>query len=787
MSYISLYHYTSLLYPYLFVSFCTQSIVCLAALVGQRLGFAGQMSRPGTDTAYFEYVTASGVAVVTLDHYPVNSLTRSLVNGLVRSVHLIERGALEGVIKAVVLRGAGTRAFCAGADIAAFGTTAEIDKVELGRAASDEYGFEELQVPVIAAIQGFALGGGFELALGCHYRVMASTARVGLPEVNIGLLPGAQGTQRLPRLVGAEKALELILSGRHVRAGEALSLGIVDHVVAGCKGGDPLLAAAIKFAEEKALLISGNSSFTLPRISKKPLPKPADFSSWMKRMKRKKPGEPAPQAIIRCVQAACNGPTFEAGVFHETREFLPLISSPESRALRHMFFAERNGTKVPGLKAKPRQIQVVGIVGAGLMGGGIAMCCANVGLTVHLLDVDKASLDRGMSLVKSNYERSRSMSPDQKAAALARFRPTLDYASFAQCDLVVEAVFENMNVKRNIFRKLSQVCRRDTFLCSNTSALDVDELADVVVNPSRVMGTHFFSPANVMRLLENVRGVSTSDEAVASLMAWGKKIGKWTILVGNCEGFVGNRMVALYGAQARAMLLEGANPSDVDGAATRFGMRVGPLVMSDIVGLELGMPRGEERDVARRNGSFDPKTNLQVALVDAGRKGQRFGTGGYFDYDGKSRIPKPSPQVRRILKQVRKNLGVTSPRSHSEEEIVDRLILPMVNEGFKILEEGFARRPADIDVCYVHGYSFPRWKGGPMHWADQIGLKRVHNSLQKMGVAPSALLSSCLREGLTLDAYWKKHGADVLRKAGPPKRRLALEGARKGAHTVSRL
>ena len=286
-----------------------------------------------------------------------------------------------------------------------------------------------------------------------------------------------------------------------------------------------------------------------------------------------------------------------------------------------------------------------------------------------------------------------------------------------------------------------------------------------------------------MKLLENVRGARTSDLTVASMMAWGKKIGKWVILVGNCQGFVGNRMVALYGMQARVMLLEGAYPSDVDGAATRFGMRVGPLLMSDIVGLELGMPRGKDREAALRNGTFDPKHNLQEALVMAGRKGQRFGTGGYFDYDGKSRVPKPSPQVRAMLEQVRENwkghARWAPPRSIPEDEIVNRLMMPLVNEGFKILEEGFARRPADIDVCYVHGYSFPRRKGGPMHWADQLGLDRVKTTLEDIGVQPSRLLLACVKEGCTLDAYWKAHGADILKKAGPPRRRPA--GSPKGS------
>ncbi len=745
------------------------------------------MSRPGSDTAYLERVTGSGVAVVALDHFPVNSLSRPVTTALTRALLAVEAGVARGDIRAVVLRGAGGRAFCAGADISAFGAAAAArdgpgDMVPLGRPSSDAYGWEEVRVPVVAALQGYALGGGFELSLGCHYRVMAQDAKVGLPEVNIGLLPGAQGTQRLPRLVGAAAALDMMLTGRHVGAAEALKLGLVDEVVdvrkeqqtiKSSNPGDALVAAAIRFAEGRI----GTAPGRLPRISTQRAPAPVDFTDWETRMRRRRPGEPAPLAIVRCVRAACAGPAFADGVAVEQAEFVPLVHSPESEALRHMFFAERNGARVEGLSraVKARPIRTVGVVGAGLMGGGIAMCCANAGMTVYLLDVDQQSLDRGMALVRKNYAKRRSLSREAKARALAQIHPTTNYADFAGCDLVVEAVFENMRVKQQIFRRLSDVCRPGAFLCSNTSALDIDMLADMVEGPERVMGTHFFSPANVMKLLENVRGARTSDVCVASMMAWGKQIGKWCVLVGNCPGFVGNRMIGLYGSQARRMLEEGSYPADVDGAATRFGMRLGPLGMSDMVGLALGLPKGEAaRAAARKAGTYDPDRVVQVALVEAGRLGQRFGTGGFYDYDG--RQAKPSPTVRAMLDQIRVNLGVRNPRRHDDEEIVNRLMMPLVNEGFKILEEGFARRPADIDVCYVHGYSFPRRRGGPMFWADQVGLDTVRATLEEIGVAPAQLLLDCVAAGQTLAAYWRAHGAEVLRRAGPPRRRGAQTG-----------
>mmetsp|Transcript_91882 Transcript_91882/g.205273 ORF Transcript_91882/g.205273 Transcript_91882/m.205273 type:complete len:720 (-) Transcript_91882:56-2215(-) len=707
------------------------------------------MSKPGTNTAYIEKVTPDGIAVISLDHFPVNSLHQNLRNGVVRSVLEIEQRIGKDV-KGVVLRGAG-RTFCAGADITQFGAADDVEVVKLGRPFSDAMGFgtEELKVPVVAAIHGHALGGGFEMALGCHYRVIMEEAFVGLPEVNIGLLPGGQGTQRLPRLIGAEAALELMTSGEHVYAPKALEWGVVDEVVP--KGGD-LLEAAVAFCLKQV-------DKPLPAISTKPPPPPCDFAAWSKKMAVQRPGEPAAQAIIKCVQAACEGPTFAAGCQAEGKLFRPLIVSPESRALRYMFFAERAGGKVEGVKAKPQKIASVGIVGAGLMGGGIAMCCANAGMSVKILDLSETALQKGMATIKSNYERSvqrGSRSKEAVAKSLALLTGTSNYEDFKDCDLVVEAVFEDMDTKIKIFETLDKVCKPGAFMCSNTSALNVDRIAGATKRPEFVMGTHFFSPANVMKLLENVRGSKTSDLTIATMMEWGRVIEKWPILVGNCPGFVGNRMINFYNFAARAMLEQGIGVPEVDSTATEFGMKMGPLAMGDLVGLDLGI------QAKKKAGMFKPAEVIQDALVEAGRFGQK-SSAGFWDYD-KDRKKTPSAAVAKMVEEMAARKGV-KPRQMTGEEIIHRLFFPLINEGFKILEEGMAQRPADIDVCYVHGYSFPRYRGGPMFYADEVGLGAVKETLEQMKIRPAKLLSDCVAEGTTLTKFWAKNGKRVLEEA----------------------
>ena len=698
-----------------------------------------------TGTAYVSHITDDGIAVITIDYFPVNALSDGLTNGVKSVMRQIEGRdpGIDKTITGIVIQGAG-RAFCAGANISAFGSASKTPPVKLGRKTSGPFGLgledNTLGVPVVAAIHGFALGGGLELAFTAHYRVITAGAKIGLPEVNIGLLPGGQGTQRLPRIIGAEKALEFMLSGAQIGGAAAVDYGIADQLV---RSHDALLPAAIELCRAK------RAEPTLRSVAKIPPPAPCDFDAFRRRMAKKRPGEIAPEAIIKCVEAACKGP-WEAGRKTEQKQFIPLIVSPESTALRYMFAAERGGKKISDVpkSVKGKKIKSVGIVGAGLMGGGIAMSCANVGIKVTILDIDQNNLDRGMRLIAANYDRSRSMSAAQKSKAKANFIPTTDYGKLAQCDLVVEAVFEDLSVKQKIFRRLDEVCKPDAFLCSNTSALDIDAIAGAC-RPERrplVMGTHFFSPANVMKLLENVRGRETSDYTIATMMQWGTRIGKWCILAGNCRGFVGNRMIAFYSGAGRAALQQGALPEEVDAAARKFGMRMGVFAMADLVGLDLGI------QATKKAGMYNPKKVITHALVDMGRKGQK-AKAGWFDYpDG--RTPKPSQAVNTL---VRKMYPLRGARP-SAEQITRMLFMPLINEGFKILEEGMAQRPADIDVCYVYGYNFPKHRGGPMHYADAVGLKKVKETLLALNVKPAKLLEDCIAANMTLAKYWKKHG-----------------------------
>jgi len=671
-----------------------------------------------------------GIAVVTLDHFPVNSLSANVYNGCTRAIRSLEA---DPQCRGVVVVGAG-RMFCGGADISAFGK-ASAPREPMGRPVTDFLGFEGMAVPVVAAIHGFALGGGLEAALGCHYRVMDGSAKLGLPEVNIGLLPGGQGTQRLPRLIGPDAAIEMMTSGAHIGADQALKWKVVDTIVA--KGSD-LLSTARAVCKSKMGL-------PLPKICDMPPPQPTDFAKATAKLAKMRPGEIAPAAIVRCVEAACAGPTFAVGDKVEKREFGVLLKSPESAALRHMFFAERTGVKVDGIRAKAAKISTVGIVGAGLMGGGIAMSCAEVGIVVKLVDVSEAGLAKGLKMIHANFDRSRRLSVDQKAQFKGRITGSTALTSLADCDMVVEAVFEDMDVKKEIFAELDRICKPSAFLCSNTSYLSIDEIASVTSRPERVMGTHFFSPANVMKLLENVRGAKTSDHTVATMMAWGKRIGKWCILVGNCHGFVGNRMVDFYSKSAKTMLGQGLLPEEIDGAAQEFGMRVGPLVMADIVGIDLGI------QAIKKRGQYDPHHVVAHALIEAGRLGQK-SKAGYYDYkDG--RTPIPSAEAAAIVRQVAKNCGMSAV-TLSNDGVVRRLLFPMINEAFKILEEGVAQRPSDIDVCYVHGYSFPRHRGGPLFFADRVGLSVVKTSLEDMGITPAPLLLQCVAAGKTLAKHW---------------------------------
>jgi len=701
------------------------------------------MSKLGT--ASIDKITEDGIAVVTIDYFPVNALSAGLVNGVKNVMRKIEGRdpGIEQKITGIVLQGAG-RTFCAGANIAAFGTKGP-KPVNLGRKSSDfiGFGFEDntLGVPVVAAIHGFALGGGLELAMACHYRVITSNAFVGLPEVNLGILPGGQGTQRLPRLVGAKNALECMLTGKHIYGPEALKMGIVDQMVSNKA---ELLDAAI------TLCRSVQNVPKHPVICEMPPPVPCDFNSFRKRMAKKRRGEIAPEAIIKCVEAACKGPWIY-GRNTERGLFAPLIMSSESQSMRYMFSAERKGKRISDIprSIRPKHINTVGIIGAGLMGGGIGMCCSNVGIKVTILDIDQNNLDRGMKLIKHNYARSRSMTAKQKAEALANFTATTDYSDLKDCDMIVEAVFESIGIKKKIFKQLDELCKPDAFLCTNTSALDIDAIASVC-KPSRrplIMGTHFFSPANVMKSLENVRGAETSDETIATMMNWGTRIGKWCILVGNCSGFVANRIFGQYSGAARVAIRQGALPEQVDAAATSFGMRMGPMAMSDLVGLDLGI------QATKKAGLYRPNKIAQHALIDMGRKGQK-AKAGWYDYGDDKRRGTPSPIVTNMLRKLYPLRGEVP----SQEAITRSLFIPLINEGFKILEEGMAQRPSDIDVCCVYGYNFPKHRGGPMFYADQIGLSVVKSTLKDMSIKPANLLEECIAANLSLSKYWRKYG-----------------------------
>lgn len=424
--------------------------------------------------------------------------------------------------------------------------------------------------------------------------------------------------------------------------------------------------------------------------------------------------------------------------------------SPESQGMRYMFAAERGGKKISDIprSVKPKRINTIGIIGAGLMGGGIGMCCANVGIKVTILDIDQGNLDRGMNLVKKNYSRSRSMTAAVKSKALANFHATTNYDDLKNCDLIVEAVFESLSIKKKIFKQLDEICKPDAFLCTNTSALDIDAIAGVC-KPARrpfIMGTHFFSPANVMKSLENVRGAETSDETIVTMMKWGTRIGKWCILAGNCSGFVANRIFGLYSNAAYGAIYHGALPEEVDAAALAFGMRMGPMAMGDLVGLDLGV------QARKKAGIHDPDKNIRDRLIDMGRKGQKT-KAGWYDYVD-SRRGSPSPTVTKMLREMYPLKGAPP----SQNDITQALFFPLINEGFKILEEGMAQRPADIDVCCVYGYNFPKYRGGPMFYADQIGLSVVKSTLEAMAIKPAKLLEDCIAEKLTLHKYWKKYG-----------------------------
>ncbi len=669
-----------------------------------------------TDTDLTESVhleTEGDIALLVIDNPPVNALSWHVRQGLLDGVNQAVAGGAEAIV--VICDG---RTFIAGADITEFGGPPKGPDLHAVQAA-----MEDAPVPVIAAIHGTALGGGLEVALCAHYRVSLTTAKFGLPEVNLGLLPGAGGTQRLPRLTGVQMAMEMMTSGRHISTDEALEFGLVDEV----SGHDlaELRAAAVAFAERA---VAENLPLARVRDRGDKIEAAAGdtevFAKFRRSIARKTRGFLAPEYIVQCVEAAANLP-FDEGLKVERDLFIKLVTGPQSAAQRYYFFAERAANKIPDIpKDTPTiDIETCGILGAGTMGGGIAMNFANVGIPVTIVERDQDALDRGLAVVRKNYERSASrgsIPPEAVEERMALITGSTDKADFAGCDIVIEAVFEDMELKQSIFRELDEICKPGAMLASNTSALDINEIAAVTSRPESVIGMHFFSPANVMKLLENVRGDKSSQTTVATAMAIGKRIGKVCVMVGVCPGFVGNRMLFMRGAEAERMILEGATPAQVDRVLYDFGFPMGPFAMSDLAGLDIGWKEDSSSS-----------STVREVLCENGRRGQKNGR-GYYTYDPETRASTPDPEVEQLIKDFAIGKGVEQ-REVSDQEVLERCLYPMVNEGAKILDEGVAIRGSDIDVVWVNGYGWPMYRGGPMHWADSIGLADIVEKIRGYG------------------------------------------------------
>ncbi|MDG4883366.1 3-hydroxyacyl-CoA dehydrogenase NAD-binding domain-containing protein [Mesorhizobium sp. WSM4884] len=665
----------------------------------------------------------NGVAVVTIDNPPVNALSFAVRKPLYEALIALRD---DPAAKAIVIACAG-RTFVAGADITEFGKPVEQPELRAIIAL-----LETIARPTVAAIHGTALGGGLELALGCHFRVADRGARLGLPEVKLGLLPGGGGTMRLPRLVGTAKALDMIVSGAPIPAGEAEAAGLVDAVF-----DDDLLAQTVRFAGEMA----DRSEPLVPvrdrngRLAETDL---AFFDAQAAALAKKARGLDAPLACAEAVRNAITLP-FDEALAAERQLFAKLVSGDQSRAQRHLFFAEREAAKVPGKDLQKRGVARVGIVGAGTMGGGIAMAFANGGFPVTLLETSAEALRRGLATIEKNYAVSvgrGSLSDEAKKERLGLFRGSTDYADLADCDLIIEAVFEDMAVKKEVFGRLDAVAKPGAILATNTSYLDVNAIAASTSRPQDVLGMHFFSPANVMKLLEIVRAEKTAPDALATVADLARRIGKVAVVVGVCHGFVGNRMLAARGAENEFLLLEGATPGQVDKAFTDFGWPMGPFQMGDLAGLDIGWRNRKARGQAAA---------IADTLCEQGRFGQKTGR-GWYRYDGGSREPAQDPEVEALIRAKAAEQGIAA-RAIGAEEILERTLYPLVNEGAKILEEGIAARASDIDVVWVNGYGFPVGKGGPMFWAGVEGagkiVERLEHWHQRTGRAifdPAAML-----------------------------------------------
>ena len=662
------------------------------------------------------YELRGDIAILEVDNPPVNPLSSGVRVGLCDQ---FDKANSDENVRGIVLKGAGN-AFIAGADISEFGQ--KMEGPDLHTALKN---IEYSEKPVVAAINGPALGGGLETALCCNYRIATEKSIVGLPEVNLGLLPGAGGTQRLPRIVGPSQALKIMLSGVPVPAKKALDQGILDSISTG-----DLVDDAISFLHKK---LDETTEHPKVRDLNEKLVEARGNENVMAEAKalasKSRKGQFAPGQIIKCVEAAIEEDDFDAGMKKESDLFLECLLHPQREAMIHIFFGERTAGKILDVPkdTETQKIGSAGVVGSGTMGGGIAMNFANAGIPVIVLDQDEKNLERGIGVIEKNYQmmvdRGR-LSQEMKDGVMSLITPSLNYEDLADCDIVVEAVYENLDLKQEIFKKLDDVVKGDAILASNTSGLDIDAISSVTNRPEKVVGTHFFSPANIMRLLEIVRGEKTSKETLATIMKLGKIIKKAAVMSLNAPGFIGNRMLFGYTQQANMLLLEGALPNQVDTALESFGMNMGPFRMMDLVGLDLGW---RARKLAKLE---TPLTNkIADALCEQERFGQKNGK-GFYNYSDGSRAPNPAPENEEIYAKVAEENGFTR-RDISDEEIVDRCILGLVNEGAKILEEGVAQRSSDMDIVYINGYGFPIWRGGPMFYANSIGLDKVLEKINK--------------------------------------------------------
>ena len=683
-------------------------------------------------TDMVDYEVRGNVALIVIDNPPVNALSHGVRAGMVEG--LAKAGADEDV--AAVLLACKGRTFIAGADITEFGKPMKAPG--LGEAIE---AMEQASKPVIAAIHGTALGGGLETAMACHYRVGVASARFGQPEVKLGLLPGAGGTQRLPRLVGYPKALEMCAVGNPIGAREALEGGLIDEIV------DDVFEGGVAFAEK---VIAEDRPLKKIRdleekVNEARANRNAIFDGFRRKIARRTRGFEAPEANIRAIEAGLDM-SFDDALDYERRLFADLMAGKQSVAQRYYFFAEREAAKVPDVPrdTQMRKIEKVGVLGCGTMGGGISMNFANRGIGVTIVEAEQSRIDHGFGVIRKNYERTAKrgrMTMEQVDQCMGLLNGVTDREALADCDLVIEAVFENMDLKKGIFASLDRIVKPGAILATNTSALDVNEIASATSRPEDVIGMHFFSPANIMRLLEVVRGEKTAKDVIHTSMVLSKQIGKVPVLVGVCRGFVGNRILFQRQTQAQRIILEGAKYYDVDSVLYDFGFPMGPFAMSDLAGLDIGW---NEKESASRD--------IRDILCESGRRGQKNGR-GYYVYDPETRASAPDPEVLQIISDFGAAQGIAQ-REIGEEEILERCLYPMVNEGAKILKEGIAIRPSDIDVIWVNGYGWPIYRGGPMHWGDSVGLAKVVDRMREFAGEsgddfwqPSGLLADLAAQG----------------------------------------